>query len=137
MVLGGLDTLGVLAVENCWVVVAFLDGSVVLGDGANEALAVDIEAVGKLVDGVGLGHGDLLDVVFVAEEVLDLVVENLEGDALGLLEDFAAVGDVGVVAEVGALVDEAVAVDIDDEAERVGVLLEELGDDAVAKGGGR
>ena len=68
--------------------------------------------------------GDLLDAVLVAQQVLDLLVEDLPGELARLLEDHAAVLGVGVVAEVGALVDEALAVGVDHDAERIGVLLE-------------
>src|SRR4029453_1276033 len=47
-------------------------------------------------------------------------------------DDRAAVLHVRVVAEVGALVDEALAAQVDDEPERVGVLLEIVADLAVA-----
>ena len=60
------------------------------------------------------------------------LVEELEGGALGLGEDGAAVLGVGVVADVGALVDEALAVDIDDQSVGIGVLLVEVGDDSIA-----
>ncbi len=62
-----------------------------------------------------------------------MLVENLPGELARLLEDDAAVFGVGVVAEVGALVDEAPAVRIDHDAERIGVLLEAVADREVAE----
>ncbi len=64
----------------------------------------------------------------------DLVVENLEGQSLGLGHQGSSVSDVGVIPEVSAFVEEAVPVNIDDQPEGVGVLLEQLGDGAVAEG---
>ena len=54
---------------------------------------------------------------------------------LRLAQDLAAVLRVGVVAEVRALVHEALAAHVDDEPERVRVLLEHVADPAVAEGG--
>ena len=51
--------------------------------------------------------GDLADAVLVAQQVRDLLVEHLPGELPGLFEDDAPVLGVGVVAELGALVDEA------------------------------
>ena len=58
---------------------------------------------------VGGDLGDLPDAVLVAQQVLHLLVEDLPGELAGLLQDHAAVLGIGVVAEVGALVDEALA----------------------------
>ena len=63
-----------------------------------------------------------------------LLVEELVGDALGQVEDLASVLGVGVVPEVGALVDEPLSLRGHDEAEGVGVLLVEVGDSRVAEG---
>src|SRR5207244_11086662 len=49
-----------------------------------------------------------------------------------LLDDLAAILHVRVVAHVGALVDEALAVDVDDDADRIRMLLEVVPDLAVA-----
>ena len=58
---------------------------------------------------VGGDLGDLADAVFVALQMLHLLVEDLPGELARLLQHHAAVFRVGVVAEVGALVDEALA----------------------------
>ena len=50
-----------------------------------------------------------------------------------LLQHHAAVFRVGVIAEIGALVDEALAVGVDHDAERIGVLLEMVADREVAE----
>src|SRR5712691_6632892 len=72
------------------------DGLVEGRDGADEP-----------VDGGSLGLRHLADAVLLAQQRDDLLVEDLEGGAARLLDDGAAVLDVGVVAEVGALVHEA------------------------------
>src|SRR5437899_5943241 len=61
-----------------------------------------------------------------------LLVEDLERGAAGLPDDRAPVLHVSVVAEIGALVDEALATEIHDEPERVRVLLEVVADLPVA-----
>ncbi len=81
---------------------------------------------------LGLGH--LLDAVLVAHHADGLGVEDLHRGALGLLHHLAAVLGVGVVAVVGALVDEALAVQVDDDADGVRVLLEVVEHHAVAEG---
>ena len=112
------------------------DGGVVFGHGAFQPVGVDVQHPRQFGNGVGFGGGGLGDPVFVPQQVFHLFVENLEGQALGLGHQGASVGDIGVVAEIGALVQEALAVDIDDEAEGVGMFLEQLGYGAVAEGGG-
>ena len=64
----------------------------------------------------------------------DLLVEDLPGELLRLVEDHSAVFGIGVVAEVGALVDETLAVGIDHDAERIAVLLETVAHREVAEG---
>src|SRR5205807_3981775 len=59
---------------------------------------------------------------------------QLEGRALGLVENLSAVPGVGVVPQVCPLVDEALAAVVDDQPERVGVLLEEVAHAPVAEG---
>ena len=86
-----------------------LDGGVELPHGPHEAVDVDLELARQLLDGAGLGLRDLADPVLLAEERHHLLVEELEGGSLGLPEDLPPVLGVGVVAEVGALVDEALA----------------------------
>ena len=70
---------------------------------------VDLELAGQLLERVRLGLGDLADAVLLAQQVDDLLVEDLERRAARLADDGAAVLHVRVVAEVGALVDEALA----------------------------
>ena len=57
--------------------------------------------------------GDLPDAVLVAQQVRHLAVEDLPGELAGCSRITRAVLGVGVVAEVGALVDEALAVGVD------------------------
>ena len=107
---------------------------VALLDGLEELLLVDaFELLRQLLDRVGAHLGHALDAVFVAQHVEHLRVEDLPGELLRLGQDHRAVLGVGVVAEVGALVDEALAVGVDHDAERVGVLLEIVADLEVAE----
>src|SRR5262249_2996666 len=46
----------------------------------------------------------------------------------GLVQNHAAIFRVSVVAEIGAFIDEALAVGVDHDAERIGVLLEAVAD---------
>jgi len=57
-----------------------------------------------------------------------LRIEDLPGELPGLLEDRAAVLRGGEAVEVGALVDEAPAVGVDEDAEGIAVLLELVAD---------
>ena len=61
-------------------------------------------------------------------------VENLPGNSAGLLQNTPSVLGISVVAEIRALVHEALAVDIYDNAEGVGVLLKAFADFPVAEG---
>ena len=81
--------------------------------------------------------GDLADAVLLPQDLDGLLIEDLEGQPLGLADDLAPVLGVGVVAEVRALVHEPGAVHVDDEPERVGVLLEHVAHAAVAEGAAR
>src|SRR5262249_56886070 len=71
-------------------------------------------------------------VLFGAEERARLGVENLEGDAARLREDVAAVLRVGVVAVVGSFVDEALSARVDDDAKRVALAGQPVGQLAAA-----
>ena len=64
----------------------------------------------------------------------DLLVEDLPGEHAGLVQDLAAVFGVGVAVEIEPLVEKALAPRVDDDAERVVVLLEAVADIEVAKG---
>src|SRR4029079_6507164 len=98
-------------------------------DRPDEFLGVDaVELAGELLDRIRRYLGDLADAVFVALQVLHLLVEDLPGELPGLLEDDAAVFRIGVIAEIGTLVEEALAGGIDHDRERIGVLLELVAD---------
>src|SRR5690606_10806001 len=58
--------------------------------------------------------------------------EELERDAVRLLQNLAPVLGVGVVAQIRAFVDEALTVHVHDQPQRVGVLLVEVADAAIA-----
>ena len=131
--LGRLDALGGDAVEAGWVVIAAAAGGVVRLDGRDESGRVDAEAIGELLDRAGLRLRHLSDAVLVAQAVDGLLVEELERDAVWLRQDLATVLRVGVVAEVRALVDEALASFVHDQAQRIGVLLVEVADASVAR----
>ena len=62
-----------------------------------------------------------------------LASKTCQANCARLVQDLAAVLGVGVVAEVGALVEEALAVGVEQDAERVGVLLEAVADGQVAE----
>jgi hypothetical protein len=62
-----------------------------------------------------------------------LGVEDLPGELPRLLEGRAAVLRVGEAVEVGALVDEAPAVGVDEDAEGIAVLLELVADGELAE----
>ena len=58
----------------------------------------------------------------------DLRVEDLPGEQAGLPHDLVAVFRVGVAVEVEALVQEALAARVHQDAERIVVLLEPIAD---------
>ena len=94
---------------------------------------VDADASARSVDGVGDRDRDARHVVLLgAQQRAQSGVEELEGDGAGLLEDRAPVLGVGVVAEVGALVDEALPVAVDDDPERIALPGQPVGELAVA-----
>ena len=84
---------------------------------------------------VGARLGHLADAVLVAQQMQHLGIEHLPGGLRRLLEDGAAVLGIGVVAEIGALIDEAAAGGVDDDAEGIGMLLEIVADGEVAEFG--
>src|SRR6185295_9146147 len=105
-----------------------------LGDGLDELTGVDaFELAGQLLDRIGGDLGDLPDAVLVALQVLHFLVEDLPGELTRLLQDDAAILRIGVVAEVGALIDEALAGRVDHDGKRVGMLLELVADREVAE----
>src|SRR5271165_1065262 len=100
-----------------------------------ETARVDaFELLGQGLEGVGLFFGDARDAVFLAQQMRDLLVEDLPGEHAGLVQDLAAVFGVGVAVEIEPLVEETLAAGVDDDAERVIVLLEAVADIEVAKG---
>src|SRR5262249_10828353 len=108
-----------------------------LSDGLDELFGVDaVKLLGQVLDRVGGHLADLADAGFVALQVLHLLVEDLPGGLARLLQNYPAGLRVGVIAEVGALVDEALAGGVDHDRERIGVLLELVADREVAKLGG-
>ena len=109
------------------------DRGVVLRDGPLEARGVDAEARGELAQRVRVharGAGRL--VVDRAQHLHGAGVEDLRRDALRLAQHLGAVLGVGVVAEVGALVDEALAVGVDHDRDRIGLARVAVGELAVA-----
>ena len=65
--------------------------------------------------------------------MLHLPVEDLPGELAGLLQHHAAVLGVGVIAEIGALVEEALAMCVDENPEKIRVFLELVADREVAE----
>src|SRR6516225_9697412 len=66
----------------------------------------------------------------------DLLVEDLPGEQARLVQDLAAVSSIGVAVKVETLVEKTLARGVDDDTERVVVLLEAVADIEVAKGRG-
>src|SRR5262245_14432893 len=109
-------------------------GLIVFGDGLEKLLRVyAVELAREFLDRIGDDLGDLPDLVLVALQMLHLLVEDLPGELAGLLQHHAAVFGVGVVAEVGAFVDEALAGGVDEDRERVGMFLKLVADREIAK----
>ncbi len=99
-----------------------------------KAARVDaFEPLGQRLETVGLFLGDARDAVFLAQQMRDLLVEDLPGEHAGLVQDLAAVFGVGVAVEIEPLVEKTLALGIDDDAERVVVLLEAVADVEIAK----
>src|SRR5580704_15319041 len=103
-------------------------------DGLDELGGVDaFELLRELLDGARRHLGDLADLVFVALQVLHLLVKDLPGELARLLQHHAAILGISVIAEIGALVDEALAGGVDQDAERIGVFLELIADGEIAE----
>src|SRR5215813_3857222 len=79
-------------------------------------------------------HRSLAKVSTNSREAHDLLVEDLPREHAGLVEDLAAVFSIGIAVEIGALVEKPLALGVDDDAERVIVLLEAVADIEIAKG---
>src|ERR1700716_2663035 len=129
------EAFGVPAVLDVWIernVAAHR--LVVLGDALEELVRIHaLELVREFLDRVGDDFGDLPDLVLVALQVLHLLVEDLPGELAGLLQHYATVLGIGVVAEIGAFIDEALAGGVDQNGKRVGVLLKLVTDREITK----
>jgi hypothetical protein len=80
-------------------VIPGLEGRVVDAHGRDEHVDVDLELSRQPFQRGVLGLGDLADPIFFAQEVHDLLVEDLKRGATRLADDGAPVLHVGVVAE--------------------------------------
>src|SRR5262249_671759 len=78
--------------------------------------------------------GDAADAVFTAQQWMRLGVEHLPREHAGLAHDLAAVTRIRVAVEVQALVDIALALGVDEEPERIIMLLALVADGAVTVG---
>ena len=87
----------------------------------------------EFLDRVGGHFCDLPDLVFVALQMLHLLIEDLPCELSGLLQHDAPVFGIRIVAEVGPFVDEALAGGIDENSERVGVFLKLVADREVTE----
>src|SRR5207247_6884551 len=97
--------------------------------GTEKALGIHIfELRGQLFERLRPHLGHARDAVLGAQQMKHLRIEDLPGELPGLLADRAAVLRVGEAVEVGALVDEAPAVGVDEDAEGIAVLLELVAD---------
>ena len=77
---------------------------------SREAARVDaFEPLGQGLETVGLFLGDARDAVFVAQQMRDLLVEDLPGEHARLVQDLAAVFGVGVAVEIEPLVEKPFA----------------------------
>lgn len=93
---------------------------VVLGNARKELLRVHaFKFLRKLVDGIGHDPGDLSDPVFIALKVLHLAIEDLPSELARLLQNHAAIFRIGVIAEISPFIDEAFAVGINENGERI------------------
>ena len=107
-----------------------------LSDGGHGRLGVDVfHAPAELRDAAGGDPGDLPDAVLVTQQVVSAGVEDLPCRVPRLGQDLPAVAGVGVVAEVGALVHESLAVPVQHDPERIAVLLEAVADGQVSEFG--
>ena len=112
---------------------SLLHRGVVGADLLQEGLGVDaFQLARQLLQRVGAHLGHLLDAVLVAQLLGDLLVEDLPGEIARLLQHHAAVFGIGVVAEIGALIEEPLAVGVDQHAPGIAVLLEGVADRQVA-----
>src|SRR5207237_2962070 len=82
---------------------------------------------------IGLLFGRARDAVFVAQQVHGFLVEDLPGEHTGLLQDLAAIFRIGVAVEIGAFVEKALALRVDDNPKRITVLLKAVADIEIAK----
>ena len=127
------DALGGLAVQNRRIEFAWLAGGVEFLHRARQPFRADIELSRQLLQRVRLTLRHLADAILIARHVVRLVVEYLHRHALRLLHHLTAVFGVGVVAPVGTLIDEALAVGVDHDADRIGMLLVIVEHDAIAE----
>ena len=77
----------------------------------------------------------LFDPIFIAQEVQHLLVEDLPSEVAGLLKNNATVFSIGIISKIGSLIDEALSIGIDHDAEGVGMLLKSVANCKVAEFG--
>ena len=95
-----------------------------LADRPQERRGVDaVKSRGEFRQRVRLDARRVRLPVLVPQQVSHLRVEHLPGEAARLLQHLAAVPGVGVVPEVGALVEKPLSPRVDDDAEWIAVLL--------------
>ena len=128
-----VDSLRPFAVQHGGIELPRLHGGVEFGDRLFQALHVDSQLLGEAGNRGRFSLRHLGNPVLVSKQMDDLLVEELERCPLWLAEHLAAVAGVGVVSKVGALIDKAPSVDVDDEAKGIGVLLEQVGNHPVAE----
>src|SRR6516225_3729039 len=107
---------------------------VIIDDGCEGALWINVlQFLHQLLERIRAHLGHALDTIFVPQHGNDFVVEYLPRELPGLNQDHAAVFGIGVVAKVGALIYEAIAVGVDHDTPRIGVLLKSVSDRKVAE----
>ncbi len=123
---GRRNSLSVLAVfdQRIGIHRTGLNGGIKGADGLQQIVSVDAVLIGQLLQGVGLGSGGVIFVVPIqyAHPAM-LGVEKLKGFAARLGDNESAHFGVCNSAHILALVHKPLAVDIDHDAERIGVAV--------------
>src|SRR5690606_29132346 len=100
-----------------------------------ESLRIDaIELVRELFQRRGFSLGDAGDAILAAKQMAHLAVEHLPGEHARLLQDFPTVFGIGMAVEVRTLVEVALPLCIDYDAEGIIVLLELIADRQLPEG---
>src|SRR5262249_10925001 len=130
---GRADLLGAFAIQHGRIERPWLHRGIELPDRLYEPLAIDPQPLSQLLDAVSGRHGGLWDAIFIAQEMLDLLIEDLESRPQWLFENLPAIGRIGIVAKVCPFIDKPLPLQVDDESKGIGMLLVELSDGPIPK----